>query len=83
MSLITKWVGQAWEEISEDKEMIIRSFNKCGISVPIILMDLRIARYTSKDLKIMLSMKMMVSTLTEIHSQTVKKSLEAMTESAT
>ena len=33
--LITKWVGQAWEEISEDKEMIIRSFYKCGISVPI------------------------------------------------
>ena len=83
MSLITKWVGQAWEEISEDKEMIIRSFNICGISVPIILMDLGIARYTSKDLKIMLSMKMMVSTLTEIHSQTVKKNLEAMTESAT
>ena len=32
--LITWWVGQAWEEISEDK-MIITSFNKCGISVPI------------------------------------------------
>lgn len=33
--LITKWVGQAWEEISADKEMIIRSFKKCGISLPV------------------------------------------------
>ena len=33
--LITKWVGQAWEEISGDKEMIIRSFKKCGITIPI------------------------------------------------
>ena len=33
--LITKWVGQAWEEISADKKMIIRSFKKCGISVPV------------------------------------------------
>ena len=33
--LITKWVGQAWQEISADKEMVIRSFKKCGISVPI------------------------------------------------
>ena len=29
------WVGQAWEEISADKEMIIRSFKKCGISIPV------------------------------------------------
>ena len=33
--LFTKWVGQAWEEVSADKEMIVRSFKKCGISVPI------------------------------------------------
>ena len=33
--LFTKWVGKAWEEISGKKEMIIRSFKKCGISVDI------------------------------------------------
>ena len=33
--LITKWVGQAWEEVCVDKEMIARSFRKYGISVPI------------------------------------------------
>lgn len=33
--LFTKWVGQAWEELSAKKDMIIRSFKKCGISVPI------------------------------------------------
>ena len=33
--LFTKWVGQAWEEVSADKELIIRSFKKCGISAPI------------------------------------------------
>ena len=33
--LFTKWVGQAWEEVSADKELIVRSFKKCGISVPI------------------------------------------------
>ena len=31
--LITKWVGQVWQEISADNEMVIRSFKKCGISV--------------------------------------------------
>ena len=30
----TKWVGKAWEEISA-KDMIIRSFKKCGISVAV------------------------------------------------
>jgi hypothetical protein len=31
--LITKWVGQAWRELHQDKsETIIRSFKKCGIS---------------------------------------------------
>ena len=33
--LFTQWVGHAWEQISSQKEMIIRSFRKCGISVPI------------------------------------------------
>ena len=33
--LLTKWVGKAWEEISAKKEMTIRSFKKCGISVAI------------------------------------------------
>ena len=31
--LFTKWVGQAWEEVSADKELIVRSFKKRGISV--------------------------------------------------
>ena len=30
--LLTQWVGQAWEELSSDREMVIRSFKKCGIS---------------------------------------------------
>ena len=30
--LLTKWVGQAWEELSENKEMTVTSFKKCGIS---------------------------------------------------
>lgn len=33
--LFTKWVGKAWEEMSRKKDMIIRSFKKCGISVAI------------------------------------------------
>ena len=33
--LFTKWVGQAWEDISAKKDMVIRSFKKCGISVAI------------------------------------------------
>ena len=33
--LLTRWVGQAWDEISTKTDMIIRSFRKCGISVPI------------------------------------------------
>ena len=32
--LITKWVGQAWDEVSA-KDMIKHAFEKCGISVPI------------------------------------------------
>lgn len=31
----TKWVGQAWEELSTKKDMIIWSFKKFGISVAI------------------------------------------------
>ena len=33
--LITKWVGAAWEQVSQKKEMVQRAFKKCGISVPI------------------------------------------------
>ncbi len=33
--LFTKWVGQAWEEVSSNKEMIKRSFLKTGIAVAI------------------------------------------------
>ena len=33
--LFTQWVGQAWEEVSADKEMIIRRFKKCGIALAI------------------------------------------------
>ena len=33
--LFTKWVGKAWEDLSAKKDMIIRSFKKCGISVAI------------------------------------------------
>ena len=33
--LFIKWVGQAWEGISTKKDVIIRSFKKCGISVGI------------------------------------------------
>ena len=34
-NLFIKWVGKAWEEISAKKDMIIRSFKKCGISVAV------------------------------------------------
>ena len=37
--LFTKWIGQAWEEVSANKEMVVHSFQKWGISVPILLMD--------------------------------------------
>lgn len=33
--LFTQWIGQAWEELSSKKEMIIRSFEKCGLSVAV------------------------------------------------
>ncbi len=31
--LFTKWVGEAWEEVSRNKAMTIRSFKKTGIAV--------------------------------------------------
>jgi hypothetical protein len=31
--LLTAWIGQAWEELSANEEMIERSFKKCGISI--------------------------------------------------
>lgn len=31
--LFTKWIGEAWEQISSDVEMIVRSFRKVGIAV--------------------------------------------------
>lgn len=33
--LFTKWVGYAWEEVSAKQEMVRRSFQKAGISLPI------------------------------------------------
>ena len=33
--LLTKWVAQAWEEVSSNKDTIVRSFKKCGISLAI------------------------------------------------
>ena len=32
--LIIIWVGGAWEELSTKTDMVVRSFIKCGISVP-------------------------------------------------
>ena len=31
--LFTNWVSAAWEELSSKTDMIVRSFEKCGISV--------------------------------------------------
>ena len=31
--LLTKWVGRAWQEVSQNKDVIIRSFKKCGTSL--------------------------------------------------
>ena len=33
--LFMQWVGQEWEELSQNMDMIRRSFQKCGIAVPI------------------------------------------------
>jgi len=32
---LTKWIGQAWEQVAADKDMVIRGFKKCGVSVTI------------------------------------------------
>ena len=31
--LITKWIGNAWAEVSSNRDMVVRSFRKCGISL--------------------------------------------------
>lgn len=31
--LLTKWVGNAWDEVCSNKEMRKRSFRKCGINI--------------------------------------------------
>ena len=33
--LLSKWVGEAWEEVCAKPEMITRSFRKCGISIAV------------------------------------------------
>ena len=33
--LFTKWVGEAWEQVASNRGMIVRAFQKCGISLPI------------------------------------------------
>ena len=33
--LLTKWLGQAWEEVSTDKDAVVRGFKKCKISVAV------------------------------------------------
>ena len=33
--LITKWVGEAWEKVSQKETMIQRAFKKCGLSTSI------------------------------------------------
>ena len=33
--LFTKWVGQAWEEICQNRDMIVLSFQKAGIAVAV------------------------------------------------
>ena len=30
---MTKWVAEAWKEINRNKETVIRSFKKCGVSL--------------------------------------------------
>ena len=33
--VFTKWIGEAWAEMSSKQEMIERAFRKCGISVAV------------------------------------------------
>ena len=31
--LLTAWIGEAWEKICANRDMVIRGFRKCGISL--------------------------------------------------
>ena len=31
--LVTKWDGKAWTEVGSNRDMVVRSFKKCGISL--------------------------------------------------
>ena len=31
--LVTKWVGKAWTEVGSNRDMVVRRFKKCGISL--------------------------------------------------
>ena len=31
--LLTAWIGEAWKKTCDNRDMIIRGFRKCGISV--------------------------------------------------
>ena len=31
--LVTKWVGKVWTEVGSNRDMVVRSFKKCGISL--------------------------------------------------
>ena len=31
--LVTKWVGKAWTEVGSNRDMVVRSFKNCGISL--------------------------------------------------
>ena len=31
--LVTKWVSKAWTEVGFNREMVVRSFKKCGVSL--------------------------------------------------
>jgi hypothetical protein len=33
--LVSKWVGQAWQKVSADREFMINTFRKTGLSLPI------------------------------------------------
>ena len=35
IALVTKWVGEAWEKVSQKETMIQRAFKKCGLSTSI------------------------------------------------
>ena len=31
--LVTKWVGKAWTKVGSNRDMVVRTFKKCGISL--------------------------------------------------